>query len=352
MTVRASRVTSPVPRDLWKEVFESDPNALVTQSATWLESRCSLGAHADASRLYETGGGRRLVLPLVRRTGFGDGALAVRSSYTEGWGMGGLLGDGGITREDVAIVVGDLVKRPSIRTLIRPNPLLAQAWEVARVPGVRCMPRLAHVLALDGGFDHVWSRRFTAGARANARKAERAGVTIERGSSSTHVDAYYELFDRSLERWAARQHEPAWLARWRGHRRDSAAKLQSLARSLGDDFGVWVARLDDRTVAAAIVLRSANAHYTRGVMDPEPAGRTRANYLLHRQAIREACEAGCRHYHFGETGPSASLAFFKTRFGAEAHPYAEYRFETVPLTPLDRGLRTVAKRLVGFSEPA
>jgi hypothetical protein len=351
MNARVLRVTSPAPRDVWKEVLDSDPDALVTQSAAWLDSRCSLGGYVDASRLYETAGGRRLVLPLVRRNRLGDGALALRSSYAEGWGMGGPLGEGGVTHEDVAIVVDDLMSRPSLRTLIRPNPLQAPKWEAARMPGVRRVSRLAHVLSLAGGFDQVWSRCFAAGARANVRKAERAGIFIERGSSSNYVDAYYELFDRSLERWAGRQHEPAWLTRWRGHRRDSALKLQSLASSLGDEFGVWLARLDDHTVAAAIVLRSANAHYTRGVMDADAAGRTRANYLLHQHAIREACDAGCRHYHFGETGRSASLAFFKTRFGAEPYSYAEYRFESLPLTPLDLGVRAVAKRLIGFSEP-
>jgi Acetyltransferase (GNAT) domain len=345
------RITSPVPRDLWEEVLASDPNALPTQSAAWLDGLCALGRHEDASRLYETMGRRLLVLPMVRRRGLGDRRLAVQSSYSEGWGIGGLLASGGVTREDVATVVGDLAAEPALRTLIRPNPLLAGEWKAADLPGARVLPRLAHVLDLGGGFDNVWTRRFSSSARANVRKAEKAGVILERGSSRGLVDAYYELFERSLERWAARQHEPLWLARRRGRRRDSAEKFQALAGSLGDGFGVWLARLNDRPIAAAIVLRGANAHYTRGVMDAERAGRTRANYLLHHHAIREACEAGCQYYHFGETGRSSSLAFFKTRFGAEAHAYAEYRFERLPLTALDRLVRDGVKRLVGFSEP-
>jgi Acetyltransferase (GNAT) domain len=345
------QVTSPAPQDVWADVLDSDPNALVTQSARWLQARCQLGGHVDASRLYETTEGRRLVLPLVRREGLGEGALAIRSSYGEGWGMGGLLGPGGITREDVATVVGDLLREPALRTLIRPNPLLAKEWAAARSSSAHAVPRLAHVLDLAGGFGHVWSRRFAPGARANVRKAERSGVTIERGSSERHVEAYYELFGRSLERWSRRQHEPEWLTRWRGHRRDPVGKLRTLARLLGGDFGIWIARLNDCPIAAAIVLRGVNAHYTRGVMDEDRAGPTRANYLLHRHAIEDACAAGCRHYHFGETGRSPSLAFFKTRFGAEPHAYAEYRFERVPLSAFDRCLRTVAKRLVGFSEP-
>ena len=119
------RVTRPVPNDVWERVLASDPNALLTQSAAWLRGRCALGGHEDASRLYETPEGRLLVLPMVRRRGFGDGRLAVQSSHSEGWGIGGLLAAGGVTREDVALVVRDLATRPALQTLIRPNPLLA-----------------------------------------------------------------------------------------------------------------------------------------------------------------------------------------------------------------------------------
>ena len=348
-----SRITTPAPREAWAEALASDPHALPTQSAAWLESICSLGGYEDASRLYETAAGRVLILPMVRRRNPGGNRLAVQSSYGEGWGVGGLLAPGGVKREDVAYVVGDLAARPGLRTLIRPNPLLASEWEVARIPGARVLPRLAHVLDLGGGFGDVWATRFSSGARTNIRKAERAGIILERGSSPEQIAAFYELFDRSLQRWAAGQHEPLWLARWRGHRRDPLAKFELLARSLGDAFCIWLARLDNRLVAAAVVLRAAaNAHYTRGVMDAELAGPTRANYLLHHHAIREACETGCRYYHFGETGRSSSLAFFKTRFGADAYPYSEYRLERIPLTPVDRRLREIVKRLVGFSEPA
>jgi lipid II:glycine glycyltransferase (peptidoglycan interpeptide bridge formation enzyme) len=249
-------------------------------------------------------------------------------------------------------VIGDLVAHPSLQTLIRPNPLLAREWEAARVRGATVVPRLAHVLELSGGFDEVWARRFSASARANVRRAERAGIVVEHGSSRRQLDAFYDLFGRSVARWAAQQHEPLWLARWRARRRDPAAKFSLFARLLGDAFGVWVARLDDRPVAAAIVLRNeANAHYTRGAMDVDAAGPTRATYLIQHHAIKDACERGCRYYHFGETGRSQSLAFFKSRFGAAAYPSAEYRLERLPLTAADRRFRGAVKRLVGFSEP-
>jgi lipid II:glycine glycyltransferase (peptidoglycan interpeptide bridge formation enzyme) len=85
-------------------------------------------------------------------------------------------------------------------------------------------------------------------------------------------------------------------------------------------------------------------------MDKELAGPTRANYLLHRLAIEDACAAGCHHYHMGETGASKSLAQFKTRFGAHPYPYAEYHLEMVPVTAVDRAMRSAVKRVIGFTD--
>lgn len=85
-------------------------------------------------------------------------------------------------------------------------------------------------------------------------------------------------------------------------------------------------------------------------MAPGTRGPTRANYLLQRLAIEDACAAGCRHYHMGETGESKPLAQFKTRFGAQPYSYAEYHLERVPLMAVDRTVRTAVKRLIGFRD--
>lgn len=344
------RVVSPAPRDVWKRLLGDDPRALVTQSPAWLDARCRYGGQQDASRMYELGDGRRLVLPLVRSRA-PDERLSLRSSFGEGWGMGGLLAPGGVQSGDVEVVAADLARQPGLRTLIRPNPLLAEEWAGAARLATHSVPRLGHVLDLAGGFEEVWEKRYTGVARRNVHKAERAGVVVERGSAPEHLAAFRALTDQSLARWSSKQHEPLWLARLRANRRDPASKFDLLARSLGEAFSVWLAKLDGRPIAASIVLRGANAHYTRGAMDAELAGPSRANYLLHTAAIRDACEAGCRHYHLGETGTSTSLAFFKTRFGAEPYPYCEYRFERLPLTSVDRRLRAGAKRILRVTDP-
>jgi hypothetical protein len=349
MRIVPRHVTSPAPRAVWQEVLKADAQALVFQTPAWLDCICALGGYEDASRLYETPGGRRLVLPMVRRKGL-PAALTSQASLPLGWGIGGLVASGPIEADDVAAVFADLAGRAVLRTSLRPNPLDAEVWAAARPPGVIAVPRLAHILDLDGGFERVWAKRFASETRTAVRKAERSGLVVECDTSGKLVPVFYDLFRLSIDRWARQQHEPRPLARWRGRRRDPLCKFQLVAQALGAACRLWVAWRDGRPAAAILVLQGANASYTRGVMDKELAGPSQANVLLHRLAIEEACRAGCRYYHMGESGPSVSLAQFKRRFGANAHGYAEYRLERLPITRVDAHLRGLVKRLIGFTD--
>jgi hypothetical protein len=346
---QAFQVTSPAPREVWQDLLKSDREALPDQTPAWLDCICKMGGYEDASRLYQTPEGRQLILPMVRRRGL-PAALTTEASLPHAWGIGGLVASGTISAEEVVAVFADLAGRSVLRTCIRPNPLVAETWASAQPPGVIAVPRLAHVLDLEGGFEGVWTKRFSSNTRRKMRKAERSGLVVECDTSGRLVPVFYDLLQRSFDRWARQQREPRALARWRGRRRDPLHKFQTIAQMLGDACHIWVACLDRQPAAAILVLQGANAHYTRGAMNKELAGPTFANYLLHRLAIKDACRAGCRYYHMGESGSSASLAHFKTRFGARAYPYAEYRLERLPITSVDAQLRRLVKRLIGFKD--
>lgn len=343
------RVTSPAPREAWQEVLSADPDAVITQTPDWLDCICASGPYEDASRLYETRSGRWLVLPMVRRRGL-PALLAAEDSLPSGWDTGGLLGPGGPRTEEVAAVMEDLRRRPVLRTSLRPNPLQAAAWAAASGHGVTAVPRLAHTLSLEGGFDKVWTKRFTGNARRAVHKAERSGLRVECDTTGRLLPVFYELYRRSLLRWAQQQHEPHQLACWRGCRRHPLVKLQAIARALGERAHLWMAWLGERPVAGILVLIGANATYARAAMDKALAAPTRANYLLQRLAIEEACRAGCRSYHMGESGASPWLAQYKTRFGAEPQRYAEYVVERLPLTAADGALRGLVKHAIGFRD--
>ena len=342
-------VTSPAPREAWDELLQADERAIPSQSPAWTDCICAFGAYDDASRLYEAEDGKRFVLPLIRRAG--APLTATQASLPRGWGFGGLVAPTEPTPAEAAAVLADLAQRVALSTLVRPNPL-ATPWTVAPSAETVVVPRLAHVLDLHGGFDVTWTTRFTNDTRYGVRKAERSGVELQRDTTGRMLPIFYELYERSLDRWAQKQREPVWLTRLRGRRRDPRRKFELIAKTLGSACRIWVATVEGRPAAASLVIQGGNAWAARGVMDRELAGPTRANDLLETAAIREACEAQCRYYHMGETGASRSLAHYKTRFGAQAYPYVEFRFGFVRLARADTQLRTIVKRMIGFHEPA
>jgi hypothetical protein len=337
-----------VPGDVWRDVLDASPEALAFQAPAWLDCICEVDGYEDASRLYETSGGGQLVMPMVRRTRL-LGALAKDESLPWGWGFGGLVAREATRMEDVAAVLSDMTGRAGLRTTtrVRPTPLTAATWAAAAPPGAARIPRLAHVLDLEGGFDQLWTARFTGSARRAVRKAEREGFSVECDTSGRLVPAFYELYRRSLERWARREPTGPAAAQSRGPRQDTLRKFQLVAERLGDVCRMWLARIDGRPAAAIIVLlQGSNASYWRGVMDEELAGH--ANYMLQRLAIEDACRAGCRYYHMGETGWSDSLAQYKRSFGAQPFHYSEYRLERLPIARLSDRLHRVKERVTGM----
>ena len=345
LTVEA---TTPAPRDAWRDVLTADPSALVFQTPEWTDCICAVDGQEDASRLYRFSDGALMVLPLVRSR-----PLRVFSSYASlpmSWGMGGLVGDRPVRPEHTAGVFADLATHGGVQTHIYPDPLQGTAWAASRPKQAFSIPRVSHVLSLEGDFGTVWKERFSSQTRNHIRRAERSGLTVECDSTGRLVSPFYELFRLSIDRWARQQHEPALMARWRARKRDPLHKLQYLARAMGDACKVRIAYREGTPVAGIVVLQATNASYMWGAMDKDAVGTSHANELLHSLAIEEACRAGCHHYHMGESGASQPLAHFKERFGARAYRYAEYRLERLPVTRVDQAVRGIGKKLIGFRD--
>jgi hypothetical protein len=340
------RVLAPAPREAWREVIASSPAALPEQTPEWVDAIVAGGGHEDASRLYESRDGQIAVLPLVRRRRAAGEWL---TSFPPGWGIGGPVGPL-IDERLVRGIVDDLSRLRATRITVRPDPLTDDAWARATAgTSALAVARCGHVLDLSGGIEHARAR-LSSSARRHLRIAQRRGVTVQTDTGGRLLPLYYQLFLRSVDRWARGQHEPLALARWRAGRRDPLAKLQAISAALSGRMRTTIAFVDGRPAAGVIVLHGRTAHYTRGAMDKDVAGPTHASAFAQWAAIEDACSAGIVTYHMGETGASASLAAYKQQFGATAVPYSEYRFERLPITRADSALRTSVKSILGFRD--
>jgi hypothetical protein len=334
---------------MWLRLMQADPEAMPYQSPAWIDSICAMGGYRDVSRFYDFGRGRHYVMPLVARSGLSS-VLNTASSLPPAWGIGGLIGSAVPHVDELGAIFADLRDLPYQRIKIRPNPRDGELWAAARPDSVLAVPRLAHVLDLEGGFDHVWTKRFSGNTRNAVRKAEKLGIVTQSDTSGALLPVFYELLQRSFDHWAAKQNEPRLLTRLRGGMRDPIEKFQTIVDKLGEDCRIWAAWVDGRPAAAIFVLQQHNVNDARGAMDRALVGSTGANDLIQKLAIEHAANAGCRYYHMGESGTSASLALFKARFGAAPYAYAEYIIEKLPITRLDAGLRAMVKRVIGFKD--
>jgi hypothetical protein len=336
-------------RGAWRGALAHDRDAVVSQTPEWMDCICATGRFEDATRAYTTSDGHCLVLPLARRRL--PGVALVAASMPFGWGTGGLISSRGhVSREDVAWVLEDVAAQRALMIGVRPCPTTAASWaNVVPEDAVRTS-HMTQSVELSGDFDAVWSRAAST-VRSHCRKAERRGVTVERDDTGRLIPVFDSLYRKSVERWARQQHEPVWLAQWRGRRRDSSAKFLTVAQTLGPRCCVWVAWHGEVALAAIVVLTHGR-HSTmwRAAMDKEAARGTGATELLHRAAIAEACERGQRFYHLGDSAPSSKLARHKHGYGAASVHYSGYRFERIPLTAADRFVRGQAKRLLRFRE--
>jgi lipid II:glycine glycyltransferase (peptidoglycan interpeptide bridge formation enzyme) len=264
--------------------------------------------------------------------------------------MGGDISDGPLGPGHLSAVFGDLRSEPMTRTRVRPNPRHGAIWAQACPEGVLRIPRLAHTIDLRVGFDELWANGFNKTTRKSVRRAERAGVEVEVDSTDRLIPVFYDLFLRSVGRWATMQNEPLWMANWRARRRDPVAKFETIAERLDGRCTFWVAWHEGRAVAASMVLTDGNVNDARAVMDKSLSAPVKAADLILKSTIEAACAAGCSYYHLGESGTSTGLARYKTRFGARPHVYEEYVVERLPVARLDRAARQVVKTAIGFED--
>jgi Acetyltransferase (GNAT) domain len=306
---------SPAPRESWASVLQASSEATIFQTPAWLDACCAGGGFEDASRLYETADGRRIVLPMVRPKHLAR--LRPSRSMPDGWGFGGAIAPGELRPEDVAIVLDDLVASQEA-TIVKTGPLSTEAWRLA--PAHRS-PRSRHIVEIGDGFDSLWSD-LSSGTRNKIRKAEKGGVEVRWGPASDLVGIHSHIHLRWAADRARRQGVPVRLAVVRAKRDQPAGALAEIARHLGDRCRIGVASIDGVPVASTVMLfHGQHAHYWRSASMREADTSGYANYLVLARALEEAADRGHRFVDLGESGGVRSLIDFKEHFRAMPRPY-------------------------------
>lgn len=81
-------------------------------------------------------------------------------------------------------------------------------------------------------------------------------------------------------------------------------------------------------------------------MDKQLANEVRANEMLHRLAIEDACKNGLRFYDMGFAIPGSPLASFKEKLGAKLFYNYHLHAERIPLQRAAQFPRSLVRKMI------
>lgn len=164
---------------------------------------------------------------------------------------------------------------------------------------------VTHTLALDPMTSDVRAG-FRSSTRRNIKKAEKAGVEIDAGTTPASITAFYRLHCITRKRHGLPPQPRAFFKNIHQH---------VLSKQMGI---VVTARFEGQPVAAAVFFHfNGNAIYKYGASDVTHQHH-RANNAVMDAAIKHYRELGMKTFSFGRTSPeNHGLLQFKRGWGAE-----------------------------------
>ncbi|BDG08530.1 GNAT family N-acetyltransferase [Anaeromyxobacter paludicola] len=294
-------------------------------TAAWLELwRAWPGrevmAHPEYARLFARPGDR-----VVCATGEGEGwtilfPLLLRPLAAEPWarpgedrwdavtpyGYGGPFTWGGGARDDAAWWAAHAAWCRDERLVSTFARLSLFPEQLASVPPV-VERRLSNVICPVGeGLQAVWAG-YKHSARNNVKHAEKAGVEVEVDETGAGLDAFFDIYHRTMSRRAA----SAWYFLPRRF-------FQDFFERLPGQCAFFHARLGGQIVSSELVLVSAENVYAYLGGTLEESFKARPNDLLRHRVVEWAVAKGKRHYVLGG-GYAEGDGIFRHKEGFAPH---------------------------------
>ncbi len=162
-----------------------------------------------------------------------------------------------------------------------------------------------HALNLQGGFDSIY-RSWTKGHKSAARKARKAGITIQKADSQEHWQEYYAIYEDSLRRWGE---EATSRYEW---------KLFEILYDLNlQNVELWLAKYEEKIAAGALCFYAKNhVVYWHGAALSAYFDMRPVNLLMY-AVIEDACERNCLWFDFNPSSGHEGVRAFKTSFGSK-----------------------------------
>jgi serine/alanine adding enzyme len=200
----------------------------------------------------------------------------------------------------------------------------------------KSLPAKCTLLDLRGlNKEKIWEG-YKKNIRRDVRKAQRSGVTIRHGNSPQGINAFYTLYQASMERNRAMAKYPLpWFE-----------ALYEILTKKGLGV-VLIAELNEVAIAGVVLIYSASStHYFHNGSQYESL-KFCPNELLVHFSIENAVEKGISFFDFMGSDPKDhSLLRFKEKWGAQSRDIYTYVKDVNPVKSKiwELGKRTVASR--------
>jgi CelD/BcsL family acetyltransferase involved in cellulose biosynthesis len=173
----------------------------------------------------------------------------------------------------------------------------------------RVRPEECRIVALERGFEEVWSTGWSSKRRQLVRRAEDAGVAVRLLESEAEVRRFHEIYAHESHPWGGVHPYPLML-------------FVELFRRRSEGVLVWGAFLRDELLGGHIDLYFGDtAQAWQGGM-AEQAKEFETGALVIKKAMEEACARGCRVFNLGSSGGNEGILFFKESLGGREYAYA------------------------------
>ena len=257
---------------------------------------------------------------------------------------GGLLSASEESARTVVDNARDVWKRTNARYLEIKNVQRLNTDLVKKFNLIERSPVVRYVVPLQESaeeFDKQLKRRFREKIHRLQRQASSAGLTIEDVGPNAEISLreFYDLLTDEYKFKHLMLVQPFRL-------------FQQVAKALPDLFHLYIARIKDKAIGGAMILRFKNVdYYLWGAFDQKTEEISPLTLVL-AEAMRQAREAGSKTFDLGVTSRShEGLNFFKSRWGGECESLNYYYLannpEDVPHLDYFNSFRT-ARQLIKY----
>jgi len=287
------------PGEPWTRAVDRSEHARLAHAPAW---------HAAISRAY---GHTPLYLAAID----GDDIVGVLPSFVVRRPLGGtvvtsmpFLDSGGPCAASPAIAAA-LVARLVAEARDR-RARFVELRSSTRLP-IDALPHESKVnmtLALDAP-DVLW-RRFDKTVRNQVRKAERSGLTVERGGAGD-LAAFYDVFVERMRDLGSPVHAFAF--------------LRHVVDAFGPDARVMLVRHGREMVGGLVAIAFRDRVVVPWATCRKEYFASCPNMLLYWRTIEAACADGFARFEFGRSTRDSGTWRFKKQWGAEEEPLFWYR---------------------------